>query len=111
MKFIASDKDFMKLRSILVQKGIPEIICKLLENASASKYDYTGKEHNQYKGYFYFFETDENVVKELYDCLVFDTEISNHFLVQIYRKLFKKQENKNNSNNSADSDIDFALPF
>ena len=111
MKFIASDKDFLKLRNILVTKDKADIICKLLENASASKYDYTGKEHNQYKGYFYFFESDEDIVREIYDCIVFDTEISNHFLVQIYRKLFKKQENKNNSNNASDSDADFALPF
>lgn len=111
MKFIASDKDFLKLRNILVAKDKPDIICKLLENASASKYDYTGKEHGQYKGYFYFFESEEDIVREIYDCIVFDTEISNHFLVQIYRKLFKKQENKNNSNNSNESDIDFALPF
>lgn len=111
MKFIASDKDFLKLRNILVSKDKADIICKLLENASASKYDYTGKEHNQYKGYFYFFESEEDIVREIYDCIVFDCEISNHFLVQIYRKLFKKQENKNNEKNNNDFDVDFSMPF
>lgn len=108
MKFIASDKDFLKLRNILVTNDKADIIVKLLENASASKYDYTGKEHGQYKGYFYFFEADEDIVREIYDAIVFDIEISNHFLVQIYRKLFKKQENKNNQ---SDSEADLALPF
>lgn len=111
MKFISSNNDLKVLRNILITKKREDLIPKLLDAMSASKYDYTGREHGQYKGYFYFFDTPEDVVEDIYCAIVDDTEISNHFLVQIYRKLYKKQENNGNKQQAQDQDIDFEMPF
>lgn len=111
MKFIASNNDLKVLRNILITKKREDLIPKLLDAMSASKYDYTGREHGQYKGYFYFFDTDEEVVEDIYCAIVNDNEISNHFLVQIYRKLYKKQENNGNKQQTHEQDIDFDMPF
>ena len=111
MKFIASDKDAKILRNILITKERGDLIPTLLDGMSASKYDYTGKEHGQYRGYFYFFDTSEDVVEDVYNLILNDVDISNHFLVQIYRKLYKKQENNGNKLQVRDQDIDFGMPF
>lgn len=111
MKFIASDKDTKILRNILITKERGDLIPTLLDSMSASKYDYTGKEHGQYRGYFYFFDTSEDVAADVFELILNDVEISNHFLVQLYRKLYKKQENNGNKQQPHNQDIDFEMPF